>query len=84
LYVVDFGIIHIAPERGAIRQQVGTGSLWRIRRVNGPQGLLPPEPVKVPLYLLQGAAVAAVIIGVVDATTWFLRRRKPGRNGQHS
>jgi len=26
LYVVDFGIIHIAPEAGAIRQQVGTGS----------------------------------------------------------
>jgi len=84
LYVVDFGIIHIAPERGAIRQQVGTGSLWRIRRVNGPQGLLPPEPVKVPLYLLQGAAIAAVIVGVGVATAWFLRRRGSGRNGQHS
>jgi hypothetical protein len=27
LYIVDFGIIHIAPERGAIRQQIGTGAL---------------------------------------------------------
>lgn len=84
LYVVDFGIIHIAPERGAIRQEIGTGSLWRIRRVNGLQGLVPPEPVKVPLYVLHGVAIAAVIVGVGVATTWLFRRLRSGRNGQHS
>ena len=29
LYVVDFGVIHIAPEAGAIRQQMKSGTLWR-------------------------------------------------------
>ena len=38
LYIVDFGIIHIAPERGAIRQQMDTGTLWRIRRTSGTAG----------------------------------------------
>ena len=84
LYVVDFGIIHIAPEAGAIRQQIGTGSLWRIRSVDGPRGLVPPEPVKVPLYVLQGVAIAAVIVGVGVAATWFLRRLRSGSNGHHS
>jgi len=62
--VVDFGIIHIAPETGAIRQQIGTGSLWRIRRVNGPQGHVPAKPMQVPLYLLQGLAIFAGALGL--------------------
>jgi glucose/arabinose dehydrogenase len=33
LYIVDFGEIHIAPEKGAIRQTLRTGSLWRVRHV---------------------------------------------------
>jgi glucose/arabinose dehydrogenase len=74
LYVVDFGIIHIAPEAGAIRQQIGTGSLWRIRRVDGPQGLKPQKPVQVPIYLLQGLAVVAVVVGIGVATAWLLKK----------
>jgi hypothetical protein len=61
--VVDFGIIHIAPERGAIRQRIGTGSLWRIRRQPGPHGLVPPKPTVVPVYLLQGLGLLAGLIG---------------------
>jgi hypothetical protein len=33
LYVVDWGEIHIAPERGGVRMPLGTGALWRIRRM---------------------------------------------------
>jgi glucose/arabinose dehydrogenase len=82
LYVVDFGIIHIAPERGAIRQQIGTGSLWRIRRTGGPQGLVPPEPVQVPIYLLQGLAFVAGVIGVGLASAWLLKRLGARINGK--
>jgi glucose/arabinose dehydrogenase len=73
LYVVDWGEIEIAPERGGIRMQEETGALWRIRRTGGPAGEEPPEPLAVPLYgmqylaLLGGAALAA-------AAWWRLRR----------
>lgn len=36
LYVVDYGEIVIAPERGGIRMRKETGTLWRIRRAGGP------------------------------------------------
>lgn len=75
LYVVDFGIIHIAPERGGIRQQIGTGSLWRIRRTQGPRGLVPPQPKHVPLYLLQGIAIVAGAVGVGLISSYLLKRR---------
>jgi hypothetical protein len=81
LYVVDFGIIHIAPERGGIRQQIGTGSLWRIRRTGGPQGLVPPEPTHVPLYLLQGVAILAGIVGGALASAWLLKKLRDRTNG---
>ena len=74
LYIVDFGIIHIAPERGAIRQQIGTGSLWRIRRVADASGLVPPKPVTVPIYLLQGLAFLAGIMGVGFIAAQLLKR----------
>lgn len=68
LYVVDFGVIHIAPEAGAIRQQMDTGTLWRIRRTEGPQGSEPPRAAHIPIYLLQalallGGALAAGLVG---------------------
>jgi len=81
LYVVDFGTIRIAPERGGIREQVRTGSLWRIRRTEGPQGFVPPEPVQVPLYLLQGLAIAAGVVGIGIASAWLLKKFRNGRNG---
>lgn len=76
LYVVDFGIIHIAPEVGGIRQQIGSGSLWRIRRTEGPQGVLPPEPTRIPLYLLQGLAIITGVLGITALGTWLARRRR--------
>lgn len=82
LYIVDFGIIHIAPERGGIRQQIGTGSLWRIRRVGESHGLLPADPIEVPLYLLQGLAIAAGVVSVGALAAWLLKRRKAKRKGQ--
>jgi glucose/arabinose dehydrogenase len=85
LYIVDFGVIHIAPERGAIRQQMDTGTLWRIRRVSRPQGLTPPKPTTVPVYFLQGLAllVGAVGIGIIS-TRLVKKLRSSKRNGRHS
>ena len=74
LYVVDFGIIHIALEAGAIRQQIGTGSLWRIRRGDSPRGFVPPKPVQVPLYLLQGLAILAGVVAVGLVSAWLLKK----------
>lgn len=82
LYVVDFGIIHIAPERGAIRQQIGTGSLWRIRRVPGPRGLVPPEPTVVPVYLLQGLGLLAGVVGGALLSARLIKKLR-GSNGKH-
>jgi hypothetical protein len=82
LYIVDFGIIHIAPERGAIRQQIGTGTLWRIRRTAGPQGLVPPEPKRVPIYLLQGLAVLVGVIGVGVISTKLIKKLRANGDGK--
>lgn len=81
LYVVDFGVIHIAPEAGAIRQTTETGSLWRIRRTEGPHGLVPPEPRQVPIYLLQGLAAAASIVGIGVASAWLFKKLRHDHNG---
>jgi glucose/arabinose dehydrogenase len=74
LYVVDFGIIHIAPEVGGIRQQIGSGSLWRIRRSGNIRGVLPPEPLKVPIYLLQDIAILVGILGIGALSLWTVKK----------
>ena len=75
LYVVDFGEIKIAPEKGGIRMKQGTGALWRIRRVaGGPAGELPQPATEVPFYPIQAAVVVAAIAGVVAGGTAILRR----------
>lgn len=79
LYIVDFGIIHIAPERGAIRQQMDTGALWRIRRVGERRGELPPKAMTVPIYLIQGLAVLAGILGLGALGVWSIRKIWHGR-----
>jgi glucose/arabinose dehydrogenase len=79
LYVVDWGEIEIAPERGGIRMQKETGTLWRIRRTNGPHGERPPEPIVVPLHALQYLAGAAGALGLVALAGWLLRRWLYGR-----
>ena len=79
LYVVDFGEIKIAPEKGAIRIKQLTGAVWRIRRVDGVEaGVAPPEQLRVPFYPLQTLAlvgIAAVAIGGVVALVGGLVRR---------
>ncbi|HEX2222417.1 MAG TPA: PQQ-dependent sugar dehydrogenase [Candidatus Limnocylindria bacterium] len=80
LYVVDWGEIKIAPEKGGIRMKQGTGALWRIRREPGlPAGELPPAPRRVPFYPIQAAIVVAAAIGVVVAVRALVRRlrRRP-------
>lgn len=80
LYVVDFGEIKLAPEKGGIRIKQGTGAVWRIRRLpEAPAGELPPRPMHVPLYPIQAAmvllAVAAGSAAVVAALRRLLRAR---------
>jgi glucose/arabinose dehydrogenase len=74
LYVVDYGIIKIAPEAGGIRSQEGSGALWRIRRTDGPAGELPPRPIEAPVYGLQYLAAAATAVGVFLTGRWLWRR----------
>jgi glucose/arabinose dehydrogenase len=75
LYVVDWGEIEIAPERGGVRMQMGTGTLWRIRRTQGPRGDRPPAPLTVPLYALQGLSLVAGLLGLATVGAWFIKRR---------
>jgi glucose/arabinose dehydrogenase len=75
LYVVDWGEIHIALERGGVRMPLGTGALWRIRRTGGPRGERPAEPMKVPVYALQ----LAKIVGAAGLTGWAVWRLLRGR-----
>jgi len=78
LYVVDWGEIEIAPEVGGVRMQQGTGTLWRIRRTEGPQGDRPPQPIVLPLYILQLLALVAGAAGLVALGLWLARRRRTG------
>jgi hypothetical protein len=66
LYVVDFGIIHIAPERGGIRH------------VSKARGMVPPPPKQVPVYTLQGLVFLAGLIGVGALTTWVIKKLRGG------
>ena len=74
LYVVDFGEVEIAPERGGIRMPLGSGALWRIRRADGDYGERPPEPTAIPLYAMIGAAVLGSITAAVAGFVWLVRR----------
>ncbi len=78
LYVVDWGEIEIAPERGGIRMQKGTGTLWRIRRTEGPRGDRPREPLVVPLhafqYLLGLLGMVGLAVGAWLFIRWLARR----------
>jgi glucose/arabinose dehydrogenase len=68
LYVVDFGKVQIAPEVGGVRMVAGTGALWRIRATGVPRGSEPPEPRRVPVYLLQyGLLGLAAGVGILIA-----------------
>ncbi len=74
LYVVDWGEISIAPEKGGVRMQRGTGVLWRIRRTDEPIGDEPASPVEVPSY----AAKFGVGVALAGVMGWRLARRRSG------
>ncbi len=80
LYVVDFGEVSIAPEKGGIRVWEGTGTLWRIRRTAGPTGQKPPAPREVPSYAIKAVlgGLAGVGAASVVANRAFRRRRGDG------
>jgi glucose/arabinose dehydrogenase len=71
LYIVDFGQVSIAPEKGGIRVQQGSGTLWRIRRADLPAGTRPPEPLTVPSYAIKaGLGVAGALGAVLTLRRW--------------
>lgn len=74
LYVVDFGEIKIAPEKGGIRIKQGTGALWRIRRLPGFGGNAPEPAARVPFYPIQAGVVVGIGAAVVGAVVIVLRR----------
>ena len=54
--------------------QAGTGTLWRIRRTQGPAGEAPPQPLVIPLYALQGLALAGGALALAFGLNWLVRR----------
>jgi glucose/arabinose dehydrogenase len=77
LYVVDFGEVSIAPEKGGIRVWENTGALWRIRRTEGRAGQAPPPAKVVPSYAIKAAAGAAgAAVAVVGGISAARRRRR--------
>ncbi len=75
LYIVDYGEIKLAPEKGGIRSKQGTGSVWRIRRVGDvPAGTLPPAPHRVPFYPIQAGVVGALVVGGAALLVALVRR----------
>lgn len=74
LYVVDFGEIKIAPEKGGIRMKQGTGALWRITRLPEARGELPQPSLRIPFYPIQAAVVLGGVAAVVAAAVALLRR----------
>jgi glucose/arabinose dehydrogenase len=85
LYVTDFGEIDIAPEIAGIKVRAESGTLWRIRRVEGEAaGELPPKPRRVPFYLGQlavwaGAAAGAAALAAAGALAVRRLLRRRGR-----
>ena len=81
LYVVDFGEVSIAPEKGGIRVWENTGALWRIRRTSEPVGDRPPSATVVPSYATKAVVgAAAVVAGVLGVVALRRRRRRPRRD----
>jgi glucose/arabinose dehydrogenase len=74
LYIVDWGEIKLAPEAGGIRMPKGTGALWRIRRVAGPRGERPPEPLTFRAHAWRTAAAATAALGVAALGGWLISR----------
>jgi len=54
--------------------QRGTGTLWRIRRTEGPRGDRPAQPITVPLYALQLLALVGAMSGLIAVGVWVAKR----------
>ena len=80
LYVVDFGEMVPAPERGGVEIRLGTGVVWRIRRTRTHHGQLPPQPLVLPLNLLRLVVPAAGMIVGVAAIGRLVGRRRNRRS----
>ncbi len=76
-------LLHYAPEAGSIRQQLGSGTLWRIRRISGPQGTEPAKPARIPIYLLQAAAALAGLVGVGVLSAKALKKLRSDGDHRH-
>jgi hypothetical protein len=79
LYIVDFGKISIAPEKGGIRVWEGTGTLWRIRRTDGPVGQTPPPARPVPSYAIKAALGGVAGLGAAGLLARRALRRHARR-----
>lgn len=76
LYVVDWGEMVPAPERGGVEIRVETGVLWRIRRTGGRSGAVPRKPIVLPVNLfrlLLPLIGTAVVLGLAiwGVTRWL-------------
>lgn len=76
LYVVDFGNIDVAVEKGGIRMKEETGVLWRIRRTGVTHGEMPPKSLSLPVYLLRLLGFIFAITGLGIGINALLHRRK--------
>jgi glucose/arabinose dehydrogenase len=76
LYVVDWGRIVIAPERGGIRMPTQTGTLWRIRRTDSDSGEEPPKPVVLPVEAIMYGVIAGAAAVTLGAVWWLFRRTR--------
>lgn len=81
LYVVDMGEIELAPLLGGIRLKEESGTLWRIRRTEGPRGWGPPPPLTLPLFGLELAGLVAGLGGLIGLAGWWIGRRLAMRLG---
>jgi glucose/arabinose dehydrogenase len=80
LYVVDYGEIKIALEVGGIRIKKQTGTLWRIRRTDGPRGEDPPEPMVIPTHFLRNAVGLAGVVAAAVGGGMLLKRALRGED----
>lgn len=78
LYVVDFGEISIAPEKGGIRVWEGTGTLWRIRRTGAPIGDKPPAAREAPSYAIKAALGGFTGVAAAGLAARRVLRRRGG------
>lgn len=79
LYVVDGGEVRLAPEEGSIRDLIGTGTLWRIRRIEGPRGDLPAEPIRIPLHAIEAGVGLAGAVGAAIGGAMLVKKALRGK-----